>query len=307
MGEDSKIEWTDHTFNPWIGCEKISPGCDHCYAERGSRRLGAQHGLKLWQGDHFFTSEAYWKKPLLWNRKAALFATEEPAHRARVFCGSHCDVAEDLPLHVVPRFRLATTMRDTPHLLWLLLSKRPQNFRPLFPPWVWDLPNVMAGCTVEDEKRAEERIPEILGLGARGGTLVSYEPALEFVDFRPYMAPQAIGLAMAHHDLTGHLCSGHGTQAGCEQCGLAWESGDGIDWLICGGESGPGARLFDLAWARAVRDQCAEMGTTFFMKQIGSRPWSVSELRPRHPKGGDESEWPKDLRGLRAFPKGVGP
>lgn len=302
MGEDSKIEWTDATFNPWVGCEQISPGCDHCYAKRGSARLGAQHGLKLWEGDHYYTSEGYWQKPLLWNRRA-----KESGTVARVFCGSHCDVAEDRPEHVAPRMRLSLLMRDTPHLLWLLLSKRPANYRVLFPSWVWNLPNVMAGCTVEDEKRAEERLPSILGLGAAGGTFVSYEPALELVDFRPYMAPVAIGLAMAHHDLTGHPCSGSGTSAGCEQCGLAWESGDGIDWLICGGESGPGSRPFHLAWSRTVRDHASEMGVAFFMKQTGVRPFDAGLPlpKPKHPKGGDESEWPEDLRGLRAFPRGA--
>jgi protein gp37 len=314
VGEGSKIEWTDHTFNPWIGCRRVSPACDFCYADRGSKRLGAQHRLKLWDGDHYFTGESYWKEPLRWNRHAASFGV-----RARVFAGSHCDVGEDLPELAATRFRLSVLMRDTPHLLWLLLSKRPGNYRVLFPPWVWSLPNVMAGTTVEDEKRAEERIPEILGLGARGGTFVSYEPALELVDFRPYMAPVAIGLAMAHHNLTGHPCSGGGTSAGCEQCGLSWESGTGIDWLICGGESGSKARPFDIDWARSVRDQCSEMGVAFFMKQVGDNAVIGSDPRYgervdislraliRARKGGDEADWPEDLRGHRSFPKEVGP
>ena len=125
MGAESKIEWTDHTFNPWWGCEKVSPGCAHCYADAFAKRLG--HGTtrpKLWGpgSERKVASEAMWREPIKWNRSA-----EKAGKRARVFCASMADVFEDRPDLLVPRARLFRLVAATPHLDWLLLTKRPEN------------------------------------------------------------------------------------------------------------------------------------------------------------------------------------
>lgn len=141
MAENSKIEWCDHTFNPWEGCVKVSPECDHCYAEARDNRL---HNGSNWGKDalRLYHTDAYWKHPLRWDREAR--AAGEPA---RVFCGSLCDVGEDRRDLDDYRRRVQVLIRQTPWLRWLLLSKRPQNFNRLFT-WTMDEPNVWAGTTV---------------------------------------------------------------------------------------------------------------------------------------------------------------
>src|SRR5580692_7935980 len=121
MGENSKIEWCDHTFNPWIGCQKVSPGCDHCYAE-------TQNNLRKWNGGKWGphaprkrTSEANWKKPLQWQKRAAEFSG-----RRRVFCASLADVFDNKAPDGA-RDDLFDLIRETPSLDWLLLTKRPEN------------------------------------------------------------------------------------------------------------------------------------------------------------------------------------
>lgn len=122
MGETTGISWCDSTFNAWIGCERVSPGCDNCYAERGSRRLAAQHGLKLWAGDCYFTADSYWQKPLAWNR-----AAQASGIRRRVFGGSYMDPFEGRDDQRAPLARLYSLVCDTPWLDWLLLTKRPEH------------------------------------------------------------------------------------------------------------------------------------------------------------------------------------
>lgn len=124
MAENSKIEWTNHTFNPWRGCQKVSPGCQHCYAETLSKRNPAVLGEWGPNGKRVIASEAHWRLPLKWN-KAAKLAGE----RHRVFCASLADVFEDRPELVAPRVRLFHLISETPNLDWLLLTKRPENIR----------------------------------------------------------------------------------------------------------------------------------------------------------------------------------
>ncbi len=129
MGEGSKIQWTHHTFNPWRGCTHVSPGCEHCYAEALSKRNPAQLGTWGAGGTRVVASEAYWKQPERWNR-----AAEAAGERHRVFCASLADVFEDRPELVEPRERLWRLIVATPHLDWLLLTKRPENIARLLGP-----------------------------------------------------------------------------------------------------------------------------------------------------------------------------
>jgi len=225
MGENSRIEWTHHTFNPWIGCARVSPACEHCYAElqeavRWKRVEWGPHAVR------HITSDENWRKPLSWNRKA--LAAHE---RHRVFCASLADVFEDRRDLDAPRARLWRLIAETESLDWLVLTKRPQHIRTLTP-WGDQWPaNVWLGTTVEDQRRAGERLPHLIQHSAVVRFL-SVEPLLGSVDLRPWL-------------------------------GL-------IDWVIAGGESGPGARPMHIDWARNVRDQCAEARVAFFFKQWGN-------------------------------------
>ena len=264
MGENSKIEWCDHTFNPWTRCTPVSPACDHCYAEtwagRATHPKDAQgRALPIWGADapRTPTSAHNWKQPLRWNAEA--LAAGEPRF---VFCGSLCDIGEDRPDLVEPRARLVKLIETTPGLVWLLLTKRPENLTRLFPEWADGWPvNVWVGATVEDQERADERIRHLLKVPARRRFL-SVEPLLEDVD---------LGLDCIERDDEDEPVYLHNRKAmhpcdyacgGVEICG-------GIDWVIAGGESGPKARPMRPDWARSIRDQCIEAGVPFLFKQWG--------------------------------------
>jgi protein gp37 len=257
MGAETKIEWCDHTFNPWIGCTKVSPGCAHCYAEGKSKRRGWAQWGKGKERHH--TSENYWKQPLKWNRAA--YATNLNGFpRPRVFCASLADVFDP----EVPdewRCALFDTITETPNLDWLILTKRPEiahdfyhNKIGLQDETIRDkfLPNVWLGVSVEDQKRADERIPILLLIPAKVRFL-SCEPLLGPVDISRFLQ-----------------CSFTGIHTGCSQ----------VDWVIVGGESGHHARPMHPDWARSVRDQCIAAGAAFLFKQWG-------EFHPS-----DFSRWP---------------
>lgn len=274
MGSATSIQWTDHTFNPWWGCVRVSPGCEHCYAETFAKRVGQ----KVW-GPAKTTarremSEAYWHGPVKWNR-----AAEKAGVRARVFCASMADVFEDHPQIPPLRARLFALIEATPWLDWQILTKRPENIVDMaVAKWTKGWPtNVWWGTSVEDQQRAEERIPHLLRVPG-SVRFLSCEPLLGPVDVSEWLRPVA---------------------------GL-----NRIEWVIVGGESGPGARPFHVEWARGLIAQCDAFGAACFVKQLGrdvldSRAgpgWSqTSTLRLRDPKGGDMTEWPEDLR-VRHFP-----
>lgn len=268
MAKETKIAWTHATFNPWRGCVKVSEGCQHCYAEGWAKRTGKPIWGKDAEREH--ASETYWKQPVKWNEQAA--AAGEPF---RVFCASLADVCEDRADLLAPRARLMRLIETTPAITWLLCTKRPENFLRHFGiRWGHDWPrNVWALTTVENKEQAQKRLPHLLSVPAivLG---VSYEPALEFVDFGPYLQNLS-------------------------------EPTRGVDWLIAGGESGSGARPFMLDWARDARDACRANGAAFFMKQTGARPIMGREDSQiiRSSKGDDPQEWPSDIR-VRDFPKG---
>jgi len=172
MGKDSKIEWTHHTFNPWWGCAKVSPGCANCYAEAFARRLG----LIVWgEGSaRRFFGDAHWSEPVAWDAAAA-----KAGQRSRVFCSSMADVFEDRADLVEPRARLFRLVLRTPNLDWLLLTKRPQNTRRLSPR---DWPeNAWPGTTAENQKEWDERLPLLAACSGRV-KFVSVEPMLGPID-----------------------------------------------------------------------------------------------------------------------------
>lgn len=240
MGANTKIEWCDHTFNPWVGCQNVSPGCDHCYAEALAKRTG----MVEWgpHAERRRTSAAYWRQPFRWARKAA-----EAGVRHRVFCASMADVFDNK----VPRawqLQLFVLIRGTPELDWLLLTKRPENMAAMLPcDWRDDYPNVWLGVTAEDQDRADHRVPILLDTAA-AKRFVSYEPALGPVRMPGMYAVGEDGVV--------------DTPA--------------LDWVIAGGESGPKARPAHPDWFRAVRDQCAAAGVPYFHKQNGE--WVAGEL-----------------------------
>lgn len=244
MGESTNISWTDHTFNPWWGCTKVSPACDHCYAEAFAKRTG--QGVWGKDAPRRFFGDAHWTEPLRWNRQA-----EAEGRRHRVFCASMADVFEPREDLSESRQRLWDLIGQTPWLDWQLLTKRPEQVTRMVPsdwllgPWP---ANVWIGTTVEDQEWANLRVPRLLAVPAPVRFL-SCEPLLGPVSFR--WAPW-VHLSREH--TTGHL-----------------DGLKGIAWVICGGESGLGHRSLNLDHARSLRDQCAAVGVPFFFKQVGGR------------------------------------
>jgi protein gp37 len=266
MSENSKIQWTHHTFSPWQGCTKVSDGCLYCYAEQ----MMDHHYKKVkWgpKGQRIKTSIQYWRKPFSWDKKAA-----EAGTRHRVFCASLCDVFEDREELELWREQLFELINQTKNLNWLLLTKRPEFMAEWFntsPWWMnggWKNPgNVWVGTSIESQNHLN-----------RANHLAQIPAVCRFISMEPMIGPI---------DLQGFLEHGH------------------IHWVIVGGESGRFSRPLDLTWARSIRDQCREAGVAFFMKQTGRVFIHDSyQFTPRDIKGGDLNEWPEDIR-IREFPK----
>lgn len=223
MGEFTQISWTDSSFNPWMGCTKVSPGCDHCYAEAEADH---RYGLVEWgpHGERKRTKTT-WRNPVRWNADADRFECEH-GHRHRVFCASWADVFDN---QADPQWRvdLFDLIKQTPRLDWQLLTKRPQNINKMLPSdWGDGWSHVWLGTTCEDQEHYDQRWP----------ILSSVPAVIHFISYEPALGPLKLTT--------------------------------GPDWLICGGESGRNARMMEPAWARSVRDQCAELGISFFMKQM---------------------------------------
>ena len=189
MARNSKIEWTDHTFNPWWGCTKVSPACDHCYAETWARRVG----LDVWSSGkpRRFLSDAYWQQPHRWNKQARL-----ANQRVRVFCASMSDVFEWKKELTPWRHKLWQLIEETPYLDWLLLTKRPHLVTRLTP-WNDKWPhNVWLGVTVENQKWAEKRLPHLESIPANIRFL-SCEPLLGEIDLRDWLEQNVIHWVIA--------------------------------------------------------------------------------------------------------------
>jgi protein gp37 len=292
----SKIEWTDRTWNVSRGCSRVSEGCRNCYAERMAARFSGPgapfHGFAhptpagpRWTGRVELIQEKL-DEPLHWRKPS------------RVFVNSMSDLFHEALSfeHIESVFRImAIAERHT----FQVLTKRPARMREFclnrsrkhsdtIPSNVW------LGVSVEDQATADARIPPLLQTPA-AVRFVSYEPALGSVDFTqvgPCRDGDHLGTTLFNHGSTN--------------------DGAGIDWLIIGGESGPGARPFDLAWARSVLAQCRKAGVPCFVKQLGGgellsgghcgpRRRNIEDRRIMHTKGGNPDEWPADLR-VREFP-----
>lgn len=316
MAENTNIEWATHTFNCWRGCTKVSAGCANCYAETMSGRNPKTLGVWGPNGTRVVAAEAAWKEPLKWDRKAA-----EVGERHRVFCASLADVFEKWPGNVVDshgralfitrdggwthaeddvptitlddvRERLWRLIEKTPNLDWLLLTKRPQNFVRMLPGSWLKSPRPNVWLGTSVEDQA--------AADARIPRLLDTPAAIRFLSCEPLLGPVDLRV--------------------------------GIDWVIVGGESGPGARPCNVEWIRSIVAQCKAAGTACFVKQLGAQvalrndrfsewphegdglldleDWpnrntfqgEMVHVRMADRKGGDWSEWPVDLR-FREFPK----
>lgn len=260
MGETTAISWCDHTFNPWIGCTKVSPACDGCYAEN---LMATRYGRVKWggpgkgNGTRERTSAGNWSKPLAWNRKAAAAGT-----RPFVFCASLADVFDN---QVPAEWRrdLFELIRQTPNLVWLLLTKRPQNIVNMAE-FIGGLPfpaNAAIGATIEDQTRADINVPHLLDAKA------ALNPAFAFLSCEPLLGPI---------DLTSIDPTGMQRKIGASGWSAIWKNnGLGrpwIDWVITGGETDQGshkARPSHPYWFRTLRDQCASARVPYHHKQNG--------------------------------------
>lgn len=318
MAENSKIQWTDHTMNPWIGCTKVSVGelgaCENCYAEVAtpSRAMRIEWGAGK---PRHRTSESTWAQPLRWERNAAAFFAEH-GRRQRVFCASLADVFDnEVPLSW--RADLFELIAKTPSLDWILLTKRIGNARRMLDmasfsvthrlqSWGDGWRNVWLGATVANQEEAERDIPKLIATPAR----------VRFLSCEPLLGPIDIGRAFP----CGYYCDeivGHVDHPFISRVNSP------LHWIIVGGESGPQARRFDIGWARDLVRQCRVAGVAPFVKQFGAAPtwdgcaspdehWPAGtekhdggcgywEIRLRDRKGGDIAEFPPDLR-VREFP-----
>jgi len=283
MGKETGIAWTNHTFNPWWGCLKVSPGCEHCYAEH---LAVVRRKLPVW-GPAATTerrrTESPWKDLPKWNAAAG-----RDGVRRRVFVASMADIFEDHPMVTAWRVEALRLLERCTNLDVQLLTKRPRNILQMVPvEWLTAWPShVWVGTTVEDQRRAEERVPFLLQVPARVRFL-SVEPLLEAVDLRAYLG------GMARHERAGHAASCDGS---CFDLPT-------VSWVIVGGESGRGARPFRQEWAASVVGQCVAAHVPVFMKQMGSNPHDgPAPMKFKHPTGADPSEWPSMLR-RQEFPR----
>ncbi len=323
MGK-TKIEWTEQTWNPIVGCSKVSPGCANCYAERMANRLAGMNitgyckviggdtrgSIGKWNGTVYFNSNAL-QKPL--NRKKATtyfvcsmgdifhesvpfewidkvwavmalcpqhtfqVLTKRPERLAEYFHKPTTKPGECLNGKILPevQFRVHTTALKMVHARHWTNQKRLNMWDGR-----WPLPNVWLGTTTENQEMANKRIPELLKCPA-AKRFVSVEPMLGAVDLQSdiggtlWMGGQR-GCGGVHSH--GHIHR-DGTDGRYEHHHHDHRCGPGLDWVICGGESGPGARPMHPDWARSVRDQCKAAGVPFFFKQWGKykngRPWKI--------------------------------
>lgn len=270
MGRTTGISWCDATHNFWYGCQKVSQGCKHCYAEREMTRYG--HDFRMVTRAKGFDAPLRWKEP----RKVFVNSWSD-------FFIEEADPWRDAALAI---------MALTPHLTYQVLTKRPERMYAYMtdpqtpcriaqamergePPLVWPLPHCWFGVSVEDQATADARIPWLLKTPA-AVRFLSAEPLLSAINLRK------------------PLC-------GCVTCGGYQEHGQwprGLDWVIVGGESGPHARPCDLDWLRSVVRQCAVAAVPVWVKQLGSTPTlhGCTGLPIKDRKGADPAEWPDDVR-----------
>ncbi len=308
MAEESAITWCRSTFNCWIGCTKVGPGCDSCYAEalddrRFSRTLGGgskEIPIKHWGpgAPRYRTSVQNWNQPRKWNREAP---NSEFAGRKGfwpVFCASLADVFDN---EVPTEWRddLWRLIADTPNLTWLIVTKRIGNAKNMMPPG--GLPkNVWLIATVVDQAEADRDVIKLLEIPATVHG-VSWEPSLGPIEWNKLQYKTTHGHRDGDHRLYMNALDGH--RATSMYSGT---TGAKLDWIIAGGESqqagGPEARPFEWLWAMETVKQCQFTECAVFIKQAGSRPlFNGVPVAYAHPAGADPSEWPSNLR-VQEFP-----
>lgn len=344
MAENTKIAWCDHTWNPWIGCSHVHTGCENCYAERQQGRFGVHWGPK---GTRRKTSDAYWKQPLKWEREAA---TQKALHERhpelepwvppKVFVGSLMDFCEDWrgPMRDhhggvlwnnedMPRYlTMADLRRDacwlfdrTPHVDYLLCTKRPENIQRMWPEDHWEhgpgwthRANVWLLYSASDQATLDAGLPHLLACRDLVPVLgLSLEPLVGPVDLRAIFRTRPCDDPACDHQIRG--------------CHNQIADKAAIDWVIVGGESGPYARPCNVADIRSVVKQCGAARAACFVKQVGTNVLDTNTTSATHfetqqcwpdgtevdyhtihlldPKGGDPSEWPEDIR-VRQWPGG---
>jgi protein gp37 len=283
VAEETTIEWTDHTWNPWSGCVKVSPGCKFCYADAAppSWRRFAVWGE--WQ-PRILASDSYWKEPERWNRRA-----ERNQVRERVFCASMADVFEDRDDLDPWRERLWELIKATPWLDWLLLTKRPEKMARWSKAhgWPW---NAWAGTSVESQDQ-EERIHHLLEVADTQPGVVrflSLEPLLGPIrGIEKYLSKSDLGFCRCIlckgtglKNRAGQLGSGQPGDPPCSDCHRGYVGG--VGWVIAGGESGSNARPMHPDWIRWIRDEVTTSEVPFLFKQWGElAPW-VNEAHFTH-------------------------
>ena len=294
MSENTKIEWADHTFNPWIGCTKVGPGCDNCYAKAD---FDDRRHRVVWGAGQPRSRTKTWGEPVRWNKtnfyecsvcgwrgsdkddefsrpKKGCIHILAPA-RQRVFCASLADVFDN-EVSETWRIDLFSLIEETPHLDWLLLTKRIGNVAGMIPWSACSEPfaNVWIGATVVNQEEADRDIPKLLAVPA----------AKRFLSMEPLLGPVDLGLC----DCDKGSRPGPGGAGGvtCPHCNGS--GGRMLDWVIVGGESGPNARPMHPDWARSLRDQCQSAGVPFLFKQWGE--W-ISADQAECPYGGPLSRW----------------
>lgn len=257
----SKIEWTDEVWNPTVGCRRVSEGCRNCYAERMAKRLVAM-GRKEYAG--LLDESGRWSgqvrmledrlsQPLRWKRPRRVFVDS----MSDLF---HEDVSDDFIRQVF------VTMAWCKQHTFMILTKRPERMKEFVSRLEFTemtRPNVWLGVSVENQRAADERIPHLLETPA-AVRFVSCEPLLGPVDLNMGICPVCGGCG----ETAGHYFQDDGMDT-CDGCGGSGKTIDKIDWVICGGESGPGARPMHPDWARSLRDQCQAAHVPFFFKQWG--------------------------------------
>lgn len=269
MGKQSGIAWTDATANFWWGCVKVSPGCENCYAETLSKRVG----MDIW-GPAKTTQREYkkaiWRDLLKWDRES-----RENGTRRKVFVQSMSDFLEDHPQVVEWREEAKRLMVSLTNTDILMLTKRPENAERFLGDWFKNWPaHVWFGVSTENQEMADKRIPLLMQVPAPVRWL-SVEPQLGMIELREYLFPQ------------------YGSNLGSTELDylVDYIGASPIHWVVVGGESGVHCRPFNIEWARELRQECAEAEVAFFKKQLGGHP------DKRH----NMEDFPEDLR-VREFP-----
>lgn len=269
MGDTTHIEWTDATWNPVTGCTRVSPGCVNCYIDWAppfrvegrhftDRDGNRSHAIGATTGVRLHPDRLDWPlRKRSWRGK-------------RVFVCSLADLFhDDVPDEYIAR--VFAVMALTPEVTYQVLTKRPARMRALLASGTfagmvwrdvddlsWPLPNVWLGVTVEDQERADQRIPILLDTPA----------AVRWLSCEPLLGRVALGTCRRHRNGSIHD-NGYGECADCHVLD-GWEGKyRRIDWVVAGGESGPGARPMHPDWARSLRDQCAAAGVPYLFKQWG--------------------------------------